>query len=347
MRIVFPAYNIDSYNWDRIAEVLKPLSAKHSLQVIVFKADQPQPECSWCKFVQAPMWHDITDLYHISVQALEIVKLLDDFDLFYSWSSGAYFQLINCMISWIAKKPHVIHINGDASLSRSFHYLPSGRIKEDAVDFLTLNSADAIIPISSIIHDSIYPKIKNKHCIRDPVPFSIDATKWRPKPFSPELIIGYSGRVSVEKGFPFFNAVMTATPEQKYRVAGPMQMSLTFPENCNYRGTYLLEEMNQFYGSCSVVALPSYGEGMPASILEAYAAGRPVICTPESIPDELKLFGYLAPHSVVEWKKLVDSLDLDELKRLGAEAREYVLGDFAGWGTFAENMNQIFEEVTK
>jgi glycosyltransferase involved in cell wall biosynthesis len=50
-----------------------------------------------------------------------------------------------------------------------------------------------------------------------------------------------------------------------------------FADAIDYRGR--VEDPRPLYGECHVYVLPSHGEGMPRTVLEAMAAGRPIITT--------------------------------------------------------------------
>ncbi len=85
----------------------------------------------------------------------------------------------------------------------------------------------------------------------------------------------------------------------------------------------------------AVFVLPSYAEGLPMSMLEAMAAGMPVIGTPvggipEVVTDGLE--GYLVPPGdiaalLVALKRLLDDASLRE--RMGQAAREKIASTFA------------------
>lgn len=329
-----------------MASVLKPISRHHNLQVFYYEERTP-PDVDWCRFVKVPPPGNLFDLNATSRLAMKIVGFLDDFDLLYCWSSGAYFQLLNVLIAQLAKKPIVIHLNGDGTLSRKHHLEAVECLIEDSMDYITLNNIDQIIPISSILHEAVLPRIKNKSKVTNPIPFTVDTYQFKPYPYPKGLTIGYAGRISPEKGFPFYFDVMKATPQQRYRIAGIPQMDVRYPDNCHYIGIFHLNEMQNFYGLCNVIALPSYGEGMPANILEAYACGRPVICTPESRPKELPLFGWEIPHNVELWKNRIETLDWAECQSVGIKAHDWITKEWPTWSDFAQKMSKVFLSITK
>jgi len=341
VRVAFPAWNTDKYNWDRVAAALKPLSAVCDLEVFSYG---PLPEADWCRFTRINPPSDLLSLYDMARDAVQVVTALDDFDLLYCWSGGAYFQVFCSLIAQVAGKPMVMHVNGDGALSRKHHCRPMDRVLQDAVDRLSLNDVDLLVPISSVLKQAVEARVKHGR-VSEPVPFCVDAEHYKPLPFPEEFCIGYAGRVSPEKGFPFFTKVMESAASRKFRLAGVLQMAMQFPENAHYMGCLSLRDMLGFYRLSSVVALPSYGEGIPGIVLEAYACGRPVIVTPESLPSELPCFGWSVPHNVGEWKRTVEAITQAEVEEKGAAARAWLVENWPSWTDFAVTMKGKFEGV--
>ncbi|NWG71979.1 MAG: glycosyltransferase [Parvularculaceae bacterium] len=91
-------------------------------------------------------------------------------------------------------------------------------------------------------------------------------------------------------------------------------------------------EVRRAIESCRAFVLPSYAEGLPVSIMEAFALGRPVISTyvagvPELVAPGVN--GWLAPAGDAEAlaAAMAEALALDEAaaRRMGAEGRARVL----------------------
>jgi glycosyltransferase involved in cell wall biosynthesis len=220
------------------------------------------------------------------------------------------------------------------------------KLLQDTVDRFTLNNVDLVVPISSVLRDAMLQRVKSAAAVSEPVPFTVDTKHFSPYPSLPEkVVVGYGGRVSPEKGFPFFAHVMEATPQLSYRLAGPFQMNLGLPDNCHYDGIMSLLDMPGFYAKCSVLALPSFGEGIPGMILEAYACGRPVVVTPESLPPCLPCFGWTVGRDVAEWKRALEGITQGEVQRYGEEARRWVTSQWPSWSDFAVTMREKFEQV--
>ena len=341
MKVAFPAWSTDKYNWDRVAAALKPLSRVCDLEVFHYGV---APEADFCSFCQVNPPLNLISLHDLAAAAVQMVTCLDDFDVLYCWSGGAYEQLLSCLVAEVAGKPLVMHVNGDGALSRRHHCRPMNAVMQDAIDRVGLNNVDLLVPISSVLKKAVEKRVKHIR-VSDPVPFCVDIEHFKPLPFPEEFCVGYAGRVSPEKGFPFFTRVMESAASRKFRLAGVLQMAMRFPENAHYMGCLSLRDVIGFYALSSVVALPSYGEGIPGVVLEAYACGRPVICTPESLPPELPCFGWTVPHDVAEWKRAIEGFTQAEIEAKGAAARAWLVENWPSWGDFAVTMKGKFEQV--
>ena len=81
-------------------------------------------------------------------------------------------------------------------------------------------------------------------------------------------------------------ALKARAPSARFRLAGPPGSGVTglaanalvpYRDSVEYLGP--LEDVRPALGACHVYVYPSHAEGMPRSVLEAMAAGRPIITT--------------------------------------------------------------------
>lgn len=109
-------------------------------------------------------------------------------------------------------------------------------------------------------------------------------------------------------------------------------------------------DKEQYLSSARVYALPSYNEGLPMSVLEAMAAGLPVISTPiggipEAVSDGVE--GFLVPPGDVALlaDRLERLLNDDALaKRMGTAARNKVLATFSA-DAVLPRVERIYNEL--
>jgi len=115
-----------------------------------------------------------------------------------------------------------------------------------------------------------------------------------------------------------------------------------------FTGRLTEEELYQAYQLSELVVLPSVSEGVPTSILEAFAFFKPVIST--KIPGVQDYFGEVAhlvnPRSVGELSSAIITL-LDDgklAKRIGEMGRELVEKYFT-WDVVAAKILEVYYNV--
>jgi glycosyltransferase involved in cell wall biosynthesis len=174
-------------------------------------------------------------------------------------------------------------------------------------------------------------------------------------------IIGAAGRLSPEKGY----AVLVAAAEQLLQEdpslgfvvfgEGPRRAELLQQINeAGLAGSFILPgfraDLDCFIPHLDLMVLPSFTEGLPNVLLEAFAAGVPVVATavggtPELVEDGVS--GYLVPPG--DPGKLADgirqALTGDEHPReLGFQGRQRVLEEFS-FRAQAERYQALFAEL--
>ncbi|MCS7044730.1 MAG: glycosyltransferase, partial [Gemmataceae bacterium] len=158
-------------------------------------------------------------------------------------------------------------------------------------------------------------------------------------------IVGAAGRLSPEKGFGYLVAAAAAAAAQLPDLGfilfgtGPLRESLAADIRARgLEGRFILagfrEDIGTLLPHVDAVVLPSLTEGLPVVLLEAMAAGRPVVATnvggiPEVVDDGVtgKL---VAPASAAELADGIISLFTGAVDRaaMGEAGRERVRRDF-------------------
>jgi glycosyltransferase involved in cell wall biosynthesis len=111
---------------------------------------------------------------------------------------------------------------------------------------------------------------------------------------SSEFTVAYAGRISPEKGVLRLLKVAERLTGVHVLIAGEKQLNISFLSGVEYVGSLPFSEMPRFYNKADLVVLPSFTEGSPNVILEAYAYGKPVLVAKEAFPEELKFFALFA-----------------------------------------------------
>ena len=174
-------------------------------------------------------------------------------------------------------------------------------------------------------------------------------------------VIGAAGRLSPEKGFEVLvraaERVLREQPDTGFVLFGEGPERARLQKQINAAGlgqSFILAgfraDLDRFLPHFDLLVLPSYTEGMPNVVLEAFAAGVPVVATaaggtPEIIEDGVS--GYLVPSGDEEAmaERICLAFDnADALPDMGRKGRLYVQEKF-GFATQAELYRELFEQL--
>lgn len=174
-------------------------------------------------------------------------------------------------------------------------------------------------------------------------------------------IIGAAGRLSREKGFEILvkaaELVLRDQPSAGFVLFGEGAERANLQKQINAAGlghSFILAgfraDLDRFLPNFDLLALPSYTEGMPNVVLEAFAAGVPVAATavggtPEVVEDGIS--GYLVPPGDAEALAGRISAALDnayELPDMGRRGRLCVQEKY-GFAIQAELYRELFEQL--
>jgi glycosyltransferase involved in cell wall biosynthesis len=175
----------------------------------------------------------------------------------------------------------------------------------------------------------------------------------------PEQVVGAAGRLSPEKGFSVFIEAAAAVARQKPGVGfvlfgeGRRRAALEAQViGSRLEGRFVLAgfrgDLDELVPHLDLMVLPSFTEGLPNVLLEASAAGVPVVATavggtPEVVEDGVT--GLLAPPGdpATLAARIIQVLDGDP-KAMGARGRERVRREFT-FEAQAELYGRLFDEL--
>lgn len=245
-------------------------------------------------------------------------------------------------------KPFIVYLRGDHYAVRRFTVSSWwSRHINDYLDTKFLKEADLIIPISNAMRRKAVEWGVDESKVSQPVRIGVDTLFFKRTRMRGSKV-GYAGRLSPEKGVSRLFSLARQLPDIHFMIAGKNQMQNIFPlklRNISYLGELPFSRMPWFYSVCNLIVLPSFTEGLPNVILEAYACGRPVLATPDAFPiEDLEVYGRVAPFR--EWAEILPAMlkDKRELQRLGAKARRYVAENFT-WEKFGEQVAELLEDT--
>ena len=173
----------------------------------------------------------------------------------------------------------------------------------------------------------------------------------------------FLARIEKEKGIfialEVFKKLKNDFPELKMKVAGngsALKQAVDFAhkheiQNVEFLGTLSGEDLISAFKESDIYILPTWGEGMPASVLEAMAFGLPVITRPVGgIVDffETPQMGYLVESkSVNDFYDAIFQLlsDKDRLAEISRYNHYYALRNFAA-SKVAGNLESVLRAIS-
>jgi len=267
-----------------------------------------------------------------------------DVDLIYNMG-GTWEQEASRSLSKKMGVPYIVRLRGDLKEVRKAVGVNS--VKRRILDYLdvrSLKQADLVIPISKALAEKVKLWGVEEAKVASPVPGGVDTDMFRPMKVerSSDFTVAYAGRLSLEKGVLRLLKITRKLNDVHFIVAGSKEVDVSFPSNVDYLGWLQFSEMPSFYNKADLVILPSFTEGFPCVILEAYACGKPVLATPEAFPEELKVFGSVT--NIEEFPSEINRLRNANLKAVGRDARQYVKEHFT-WDRFGKLIVRLLEKV--
>lgn len=188
-------------------------------------------------------------------------------------------------IGYLAGWHIVFHLHG-GGFAR-FHKDECGPMAQAVIRFF-LDRAAWIVVVSESWKEWAHGVTSNRHIVCIPNPVSLPAVVSRVR--EPGLVV-FSGRCEASKGiFDLLDAagvLRAQVPGLRIECAGDGDLgkvqryaaSMNLAPRVKMRGWLRKEASEQLLSRASVFVLPSYAEGLPMSVLEAMAAGCPVVAT--------------------------------------------------------------------
>jgi len=177
------------------------------------------------------------------------------------------------------------------------------------------------------------------------------------------LLIGTVARLSAEKGLNIFleaaKQLTAEFPEALFVIVGEGPERAVLEQQARMLGLEgkvifagARSDLGGVYASLDVFIMTSFNEGMPLALLEAMAAGLPVVATsvgaiPSLIPDASK-GALIEPGSSAAIVQAITPLlrDGELRRRVGENAREHVRENFSA-GRMAERYLQLYAEAAQ
>ena len=361
MKIIMPFSYIDEYYWERYKPQIEPIAERvggftivantgvkpkdtGKVRVLIHGWDRRRrgvPDMAVRRFFSFKGLSIIRKIYRRNMIA-ENFKQVDG-DLVYGFSGGAYQQCVHIFLKQRLEVPAIHRMRGNAKLELKHMVNGVMRVALTHISDCTMLMYDHHVPINTHYYQILCKYKIPREMISRPIGLGVDTDQFTPRYESDRFTVGYFGRLSPEKGIRFMLQLMRKTPDTRYLVVGKNGMGIEFPPNVTYHRPVHHRDMPRYYGMVDVVILPSYSEGISNIFPEAYASGKPVICSEAAHSEDLPLYGFKLPHHLPAWIEAIRSLDKDTAERWGSHARLWAEG--YTWADFAEKMITEFKKV--
>ena len=244
-----------------------------------------------CKWIETHRdGNAIIKLLYFFVALAEFILLIPFYDLIHIHMAVATRKIPFILLAKFLHKKIIIHLHVPD---------PNTTILSNKKNLYgwCLKNADIVITLSSqwekLIKDTY--QIQNVITIYNPCPIVKQSDK--PK----EKIILYAGTISERKGYKdllySFASIVSKYPDWKVYLAGngeidkgnKLAKKLNIEKQVFFIGWVNGLQKDEIFNKASIFCLPSYAEGFPMAVLDAWAYGIPVICTPVGgLPDIIK-----------------------------------------------------------
>lgn len=288
--------------------------------------------------------------------ALKSFKLCRKYgiDLIYIMDAP-YYELSGMLTSALSRIPFVLRFRTNEVKLRSI--LPYNYVRRILGGFITRTVATRAKHIVCISHE-----LRNLVLTWgvDPLKINViyhgvNADVFRPlrveKPFS--NVVLFVGGFLPGKGSSTLLEAAKCLEDVHFFIVGSRssQEILRMPKNIHSLGIVKRSRMPYYYNMSDVLVLASLSEGMPDTILEAFACGRPVIATKVGeIPRIVSpKFGWLIkPEDDQQLKETIQEAlsDRKRLETMGKAARKFVVNNFR-WSLYAKSMIEIMGKCVR
>ncbi len=190
-------------------------------------------------------------------------------------------------------------------------------------------------------------------------PYGVDLSRFRPaaRPAGTKPRTLFVGRVGIRKGVPaLLKAFEPLSGEAELHLVGPVEPAMenlfaTLPmTGVTVQGAVAAASLPAVYAEADLFCLPSLEEGFPLVLLQAMAAGLPVVATPECGAADILTPGregeVVASGDVEALTAALAGLVSDPARRaeMGARARARVEAGW-GWDDYVERAIGLYEKV--
>lgn len=245
--------------------------------------------------------------------------------------------------AYIFRIPTILHLH--SSQFPTFYQDECGPRRRALIRFV-FNHAERVVVLSAMWKDWVNANFSNPHVmpVNNPVSLPEIVPPWESR--SAERVL-FLGRLGKNKGtYDLITAAATVFsrhPDLQLKLGGDGELDAArafaaksgIEKQVELLGWVRADEKASQLATSGIYALPSYSEGLPMSVLEAMAAGLPILSTPvggipEVVTDGVEGF-LVAPGDVSALANRLEQLlsTPDLAKTMGAAARRKVASTYS------------------
>jgi glycosyltransferase involved in cell wall biosynthesis len=264
---------------------------------------------------------------------------------------GSYYELSGLLASRLLRIPLVIRLRQhEVRLRQIQHQNILRRTLANFITKLAITKAKRVVSISHELRDFAlrWGASPSKVAI---IYHGVDSNVFKPmrvKKQFPKIAL-FVGGLSIRKGIFVLLEAAKHLEDIHFFIIGPKSDNIktSIPKNVHYLGIVKDGTMPNYYNMSDIVVLPSFVEGSPDTILEAFACCKPVIASKIAEMPWIVLpeFGWLVkPGNVQHLVEVIKNAfsDMKRLEVMGEAAREYVAKNFQ-WESYAREMTNILK----
>lgn len=296
-----------------------------------------------------PITRNIANAYFYSIKIPKVYKMAKeissyDYDVVLGYSGAGWQQLYHILLAQNKGVKAIYRMRGYGKLERSISNSFINKFFNNTIEDISWKKYDYFIPITHEFKNILIHYGVNRNIINNPIALGVDTNMFYKTNEPDEIVIGYFGRISHEKGIKFLTRLMKKTPDIKYIVCGKSFINFNFPNNVDYIGVIHKDKMNEKYNAVNAVILPSLSEGLSNNIYEAYATGRIIIGSQNAINKMFPVYGYkMNDYNMEKWVKVINNLSNIDINQIGSKARKWACKN--DWNSFGINMVKVLKKV--
>ena len=294
-----------------------------------------------------------------------LLKIKDDYDLIHAHCHLFFSTIMASLVRRIGSPPLIITTHGIMSASAPDWF---NLLYMKTIGKWTLKSADKIICYTQMEKDKLVGMLKIDSKKISVIPNGVDTDLFHPDPDpgkrsnqSNAITILWVGRFVRGKGVEYIihatKILVKEVPDLKILLVGdgPLKGEIegliekfTLKKNVIIKENISNENMPEVYQKLDIFVLPSLNEGVPRTLLEAMACGKPVVISEfPHLADMIKNAGLMFPKGDVH--ALADNIlrlirDRELAKELGNTGRKKIVEDHP-WENTVRKTIELYEEV--